>query len=213
MPKNLKGGKAYKRMKQGTDDDRNMIECNYEDGQQYGRILRNMGGMNLIVFCNDGNERMCHVRGGIKKSCRMHEGDIVIISLRDLYNGEVGGKTAKGQERGDILGRVDPKHYSIMRRDPQVNQSLFTALEAMDEKSRKVPAHEQGGFIFGYDNEDEEQPENTVQTGEEGAVEGQALPAGGAGRPKRGGKRAPVVWGGDDDEGGPTFNDSNIDAI
>jgi translation initiation factor 1A len=213
MPKNLKGGKAYKRMKQGGDDDRTMVECNYEDGQQYGRILRNLGGMNLIVYCNDGNERMCHVRGGIKKSCRMHEGDIVIISLRDLYNGEGGGKTAKGQERGDILGRVDPKHYSIMRRDPQVNQSLFTALEAMDEKSRKVPAHEQGGFIFGYDNEDEEQPENTVQTGEEGAVEGQALPAGGAGRPKRGGKRAPVVWGGDDDEGGPTFNDSNIDAI
>jgi translation initiation factor 1A len=211
MPKNVKGGKAYKRMKQGTDDDRNMIECNYEDGQQYGRILRNMGGMNLIVFCNDGNERMCHVRGGIKKSCRMHEGDIVIISLRDLYNGEGGGKTAKGQERGDILGRVDPKHYSIMRRDPQVNQSLFTALEAMDEKSRKVPAHEQGGFIFGYDNEDEEQPENTVQTGEEGAVEGQALPAGGAGRPKRGGKRAPIVWGGDADD--TEFNDSNIEAI
>lgn len=213
MPKNVKGGKAYKRMKQAGDDDRNMIECNYEDGQQYGRILRNLGGMNLIVFCNDEHERMCHIRGGIKKSCRMHEGDIVVISLRDLYNGEGGGKTPKGQERGDILGRVDPKHYPIVRRDPQVNQKLFITLEAMDEKSRKIPAHEQGGFVFGYDNEDEEQPENTVQTGEEEEEEGQALPAGGAGRPKRGGKRAPVVWGGDDDDDGPEFNDSNIDAI
>ena len=216
MPKNLKGGKAYKRMKQGTDDDRNMIECNYEDGQQYGRILRNMGGMNLIVFCNDGNERMCHVRGGIKKSCRMHEGDIVIISLRDLYNGEGGGKTPKGQERGDILGRVDPKHYSIMRRDPQVNQSLFTALEAMDEKSRKVPAHEQGGFTFGYDSEDENQQENTVAQGTTEDDGDQAIPAGGAGRApraKREMKRAPVVWGGDDDGDGPEFNVNDIDAI
>lgn len=210
MPKNVKGGKAYKRMKQGTDDDRNMIECNYEDGQQYGRILRNMGGMNLIVFCNDEYERMCHIRGGIKKSCRMHEGDIVVLSLRDLYNGEGGGKTAKGQERGDILGRVDPKYYPIVRKDPLVNQKLFTALEAMDEKSRKVPADQQGGFVFGYENDDEEQPENTVQ----GTVdEEDALPAGGAGRPKRGGKRAPVVWGGDEDDGAPTFDDSQIDAI
>ncbi len=215
MPKNVKGGKAYKRMKQGTDDDRNMIECNYEDGQQYGRILRNLGGMNMIVFCNDEHERMCHIRGGIKKSCRMHEGDIVVLSLRDLYNGEGGGKTPKGQERGDILGRVDPKYYPIVRRDPEVNQKLFTALEGMDEKSRKVPANEQGGFVFGYENEDEDEQGNTnmVQQGDED--EGEALPAGGAGRPKREpkreSKRAPVVWGGDDDNA--DFDDSNIDAI
>ena len=215
MPKNVKGGKAYKRMKQGTDDDRNMIECNYEDGQQYGRILRNMGGMNLIVFCNDEHERMCHIRGGIKKSCRMHEGDIVVLSLRDLYNGEGGGKTPKGQERGDILGRVDPKYYPIVRRDPQVNQKLFTSLEAMDEKSRKVPAHEQGGFVFGHDSDDEGQQENTVAQGTTEDDGEQAIPAGGAGRApraKREMKRTPVVWGGDDD-GGPEFNVNDIDAI
>ena len=209
MPKNLKGGKAYKRMKQGGDDDRNMVECNYEDGQQYGRILRNLGGMNLIVYCNDGNERMCHVRGGIKKSCRMNEGDIVIISLRDLYNGEVGGKTAKGSERGDILARVDPKYYANVRRDPQVNQNLFIALETMDEKTRKIPVHEQGGFTFGYDSDDEKQgvaKPNEVVEEDDGAI-----PAGGAGRAPRPVKKAPIVWGGDDDN--TDFNESNIEAI
>lgn len=207
MPKNVKGGKAYKRMKQGTDDGRDAIECDHEEGQQYGRILRNLGGMNMIVYCNDEHERMCHIRGGIKKSCRLQEGDIVVISLRDLYNGEGGGKTPKGQERGDIIGRVDPKYYSNVRKDPLANQKLFTSLEKMDEKSRKVPAREQAGFIIGHETDEEDDEEGDDEEAQNTIV------AGGAGRPQRQPKRAPVVWGGDDDGDAGDFDVGDIDAI
>lgn len=208
MPKNVKGGKAYKRMKQGGDDDTNFSECDYEAGQQYGRILRNLGGMNMIVYCNDEYERICHVRGGIKKSCRLKEGDIVIFSLRDLYNGEAGGKTQKGHERGDILARVDPRFYSHIRRDSAVNSKLFLSLEAMDDKTRKVPASQQAGFFIGYDSDEEKvtatdnkEQQPSIPTGPAGPVEA----VGGAGasagaKPKRRANKWAIQQTNDDDD-------------
>jgi initiation factor 1A len=215
MPKNLKGGKAYKRMKQG-DDEATFAECDYEAGQQYGRILRNLGGMNMIVFCNDNYERICHIRGGIKKSCRLKEGDIIIYSLRDLYNGEGGGKTAKGQERGDILARVDPRFYSHIRRDPAVNSKLFLSLESMDEKSRKVPASQQSGFIIGYDSEDENNNTagNDIQEGDGGCETQTSIPAGGAGGGGGKPKKRAIKWAiQHDDDDDDDIDVGNIDEI
>jgi translation initiation factor 1A len=215
MPKNVKGGKAYKRMKQGGDDETNFVECDFEAGQQYGRILRNLGGMNMIVYCNDDYERICHIRGGIKKSCRLKEGDIVIFSLRDLYNGEGGGKTQKGHERGDILARVDPRSYSQIRRDPAVNSKLFLSLETMDDKTRKVPASQQAGFIFGYDSDDEKRGDDDEEEEEGQNQTIPAGPAGGAGasapaKPKKRTMKWAIQQEDDDDD---NFDVGNIDEI
>ncbi len=80
MP-NLKGGKNYKKAK-GGDDGPAFIER--ADDQLYGRVIKNLGNCNMIVYCNDNKRRFCHIRGAIRKRVWMNPGDVVLVSVRNL---------------------------------------------------------------------------------------------------------------------------------
>jgi initiation factor 1A len=157
MP-NIKGGKSYKKTKHGVEDS---VFIGRAPDQMYGRVIKNLGGMNLLVFCNDNYERICHIRGSMQRRGRLREGDIVILSLRDFYNG--GTKLVSGKERGDIVTVCEPKFYSHLRKDETINQKLFIVLEVLEEKSRKaLPEASEGGFDFGYDEIDHNSDEDVV---------------------------------------------------
>jgi translation initiation factor 1A len=150
MP-NIKGGKAYKKTKHGGSEDAVFVEKT--DGQMYGRITKNLGGMNLMVFCNDNIERICHIRGALRKRVWMTPGDLVIISLRECT------ETAKGKERGDIIDKVDSKFHSKLKKDSTINSLLFVNLE---KKDSSVPADDTG-FVFENENEDNEDNEDNEE--------------------------------------------------
>jgi initiation factor 1A len=144
MP-NLKGGKAYKKTKHNSGDTETIfIGC--ADDQMYGRVIRNLGALNLLVLCNDNFERICHIRGALQRRSRLREGDIVIISLREFYDK---GKNphGDGKEKGDIISQCDPMHYSHIRKDPTLNPKIFVSL------GNAVPVPSEGGFEFS-DNEE-----------------------------------------------------------
>jgi translation initiation factor 1A len=152
MPKNTQGGKAYKKGKHSTGDD-NALHVERAADQMYGRILKLLGGMNVKVFCNDNKERICHIRGKMRRRVYLREGDIVILSLRDLST--AGDKKVQsticggeGDEKGDILAKCDPKFYNLLKKDPTTNPKLFV------DTAEKSNMEEQGGFEFGYNNED-----------------------------------------------------------
>ena len=119
MP-NKTGGKNYKKSKHGGEED-NIVFIERQDDQQYGRVVRVLGNGNMLVYCNDGEERICHIRGAIRKRVWINLGDIVLISLRDLGD--------KDADRGDILAKYDTKLYSKLRKQPGVNPVLFNNLE------------------------------------------------------------------------------------
>ena len=58
-----------------------------EDGQEYAQVLRILGGLQLEVFCYDGNTRIAHIRGKMRKRNWVRLGDIILVSLRDFQNG------------------------------------------------------------------------------------------------------------------------------
>jgi translation initiation factor 1A len=119
MP-NKTGGKNYKKSKHGGEDEAvEFIER--QDDQQYGRVVRVLGNGNMLVFCNDGKERICHIRGAIRKRVWINLGDVVLVSLRDLSD--------KDADRGDILAKYDPKLFSKLKKQPGVNLMLFNNLE------------------------------------------------------------------------------------
>lgn len=159
MPKNTQGGKAYKKGKHSTGDD-NALHVERAADQMYGRILKLLGGMNVKVFCNDNKERICHIRGKMRRRVYLREGDIVILSLRDLSTAgdkKVQSTTCggEGDEKGDILAKCDPKFYSLLKKDPTTNHKLF--LDTVE----KGKTEEQGGFEFGYNNEDEDDDDDS----------------------------------------------------
>lgn len=189
MPRNTQGGKAYKKGKHSTEND-NTAFVERADDQMYGRILKLLGGMNVKVFCNDNKERICHIRGSMRRRVYLREGDIVILSLRDLstQNDMKSQSTMCGgesSEKGDILAKCDPKFYSFLKKDPTTNQKLFL------ETSEKGNVEEQGGFEFSHEKDDEsDESDESKPAKRDNTV------------------RHPVSWGGDADD-----NDVDIDNI
>jgi initiation factor 1A len=126
MP-NLKGGKNYKKSK-NTPDDPVFIDA--ADDQMYGRIVRNLGNSNMLIYCNDNKRRICHIRGGIRKKMWLNIGDIVLISVREFL------KTDRGEfERGDIITKCDPAFFGRLKKDPGFNLRLFMDLEKLSDTS------------------------------------------------------------------------------
>lgn len=147
MP-NKQGGKNYKKSKHAED-----APVLYEvlSGQMYGRILKLLGGCNAIVYCNDGRERICHIRGNMRRKVWIEIGDIVLISLRELDNS--GQTSSDNVNRGDICAKYDSRViHRLQQKDPSINPKLFTSIEKIDGsnlKSGKGPDDEdENGFVF-----------------------------------------------------------------
>ena len=76
MPPNKKGGKNYKKGKHVNDEP---VMYERQEDQIYGRVLKLLGGCNALVYCNDGRERLCHIRGSMRKKVWIDPGDIVLL--------------------------------------------------------------------------------------------------------------------------------------
>lgn len=151
MP-NKVGGKNYKKGKH--QDDPKVYER--LEGQMYGRVLKLLGGCNAMVFCNDNKERLCHIRGNMRRKVWIEVGDIVLISLRDLSD----ESDPTYVERGDICAKYDQRViYKLQHKDKTINPKLFTTVESNDlhggaKHGGYVP--DEDGFGFEFDTGENE---------------------------------------------------------
>jgi initiation factor 1A len=54
-------------------------------GQMYGRVLKLLGGCNAMVFCNDNKERLCHIRGNMRRKVWIEVGGTLFSSVYVTY--------------------------------------------------------------------------------------------------------------------------------
>ncbi len=73
-----------------------------EEGELFGRVLKLLGGENVVVKCSDGFTRRGRIRGKLKRRIWIRDNDIVIIAPWDF----------KADERGDIVWR-----FTLPQRD------------------------------------------------------------------------------------------------
>ena len=86
MPKsNTKGGKKHKRGKGNMENQKRELEFK-DEGQEYGVVLKLLGNCRCQVSCLDGRERLCSIRGKLRKKVYINAGDIVLVSLRDFQD-------------------------------------------------------------------------------------------------------------------------------
>jgi translation initiation factor 1A len=206
MP-NLKGGKNYKKMKHGAGPAKPDLH-EIGEGQMIGRVLRLLGDRQASVYCNDGIERHCRIRGKLRKRVWIATGDVVLISLRILGGGDdsddeddvISAKDIRDAKKGDILAKYDPEIYGKLKKMDGVNKRLFDGLESINAHpggSKGFDGHDLGGGdLFDHGDEDEE-------VGEESSVDSDGEP-----------KKARTPW---KRPGAPTAtasdDDVNIDAI
>ncbi|MEK6865883.1 MAG: translation initiation factor 1A, partial [Thermoproteota archaeon] len=51
-----------------------------EEGELFGRVLKMLGGENVMVKCTDGLTRRGRIRGKLKRRVWIRDNDIVIIA-------------------------------------------------------------------------------------------------------------------------------------
>ena len=71
-----------------------------------GMAVKMLGGERMMVKCQDGKERLCRVRGKLKRRVWIREGDIVLVSPWDFQS----------DKRGDVTWRYTHAQADNLRR-------------------------------------------------------------------------------------------------
>jgi translation initiation factor 1A len=109
MPKtNIRGGNKRKKGKNGTDEINRTLDFAIE-GQNYGHVSKVLGAGNFTVKCYEKNskgeftttEKLCHVRGKLRKKVWINLNDLVLLSLRefDISKGDIIHKYTNDEEK------------------------------------------------------------------------------------------------------------------
>lgn len=144
-------------------------DVNWSEGQSVGRILKPLGDRNMLVFCNDNQERICHIRGAIKKSQRITVGDIVLLSIRSQ---EMNASQSTQKDKGDILVKYEREQYKQLKKFNGVNATLFTNIEVLDSRQRALgvnPQMSEDGIEFDYGSNGEDSSDEDGKSSEESA--------------------------------------------
>jgi len=112
MPKNKIGGnKAKKNKNVSINKKRELIFA--EDGEIYGIILDICGNSRMKVYCNDGIERVCSIRGNMRKRVWMRKNDYVLISIREFE-----------KNKGDIIYKYNPDEIISLYNYKELDSSM-----------------------------------------------------------------------------------------
>lgn len=114
MPKNTTGGSHHKR--QGHQ---RQIKPEFEDpenGLLYGIVTNDLGDCRFAVMCTDGKNRVCHLRGSLKKKIKIRKQNTVLVSRRmDLLS-----ENNTTDNKADIVYQYSPEQirdYGIVVKD------------------------------------------------------------------------------------------------
>ena len=80
------------------------------EGQMFGVVLQMLGYDRLLVKCADGYERVCRIRGKMKRRVWIKVGDVVLVAPWDF----------QFETRGDILWRYTEAQAEILRSKGQL---------------------------------------------------------------------------------------------
>ena len=85
-----------------------------EEGELFGRVLKILGGDQLLVKCIAGITRRGRIRGKLRRRIWIRENDIVIIAPWDF----------KPTERGDILWRFTLPQEDWLKQNDHIPKDL-----------------------------------------------------------------------------------------
>ncbi|KAJ1307146.1 hypothetical protein OPQ81_001264 [Rhizoctonia solani] len=81
----FQGGKNRRRGKNENDADKRELVFR-EDGQEYAQVVKMLGNGRLEAQCFDGEKRLAHIRGKMRKKVWINQGDIILLSLREFQD-------------------------------------------------------------------------------------------------------------------------------
>jgi len=136
MPKNKgKGGKNRRRGKNENESAKRELDLK-EDGQEYGQVIKLLGNSRLRCHCFDGKERLCSIRGKMRKKQWINTNDIVLLGLRDFQD-----------EKADVIQKYNPDEARRLKAQGHIPDNIN-----IEDGGMKV---EDGIVAFGNENDDD----------------------------------------------------------
>ena len=166
MPKNLKGGKQFKRKAKEGDIDLSAFTIDRQEGQQIARAIKLLGNRNILCYCNDNKVRVCHICGKMRGRVFVDVGDIVLVSLREF---ELTSSKTTDDLNGDIIAKYPYECLTRLKKETNINPKLFMQLETLDgvrlkaigEAAVNTIEDTEGGFDFDRDEAADEESATT----------------------------------------------------
>lgn len=81
-----------------------------EEEEMFGRVIKMMGGENVLVKCTDGTTRRGRIRGKLKRRVWIRDNDIVIIAPWGFGD----------EDRGDILWRYTLSQVDWLKQNEKI---------------------------------------------------------------------------------------------
>lgn len=107
-----------------------------EEGQQYARVTKMLGNGRLMAACGDGVERLCKIRGSMRRREWVRVGDVVLVALRDFQD-----------DKADVVFRYqDAEVHRLKRLGEEV------AVETRAPEDEEDDAHDLVTFEPGDDD-------------------------------------------------------------
>jgi len=149
MPKNKgKGGKNRRRGKNENDGLKRELVFR-EDGQEYAQVTKMLGNGYLEAMCFDGVQRLCHIRGKLRKKVWINQSDIILVGLRDYQD-----------KRADVILKYSAdearnlKSYGEFPESVKINETVTFGEEGYDDEIEfdDVESSEEEADIGGIDD-------------------------------------------------------------
>lgn len=106
---------------------------------EYAQVLKMLGNGRVMALCVDGVNRLCHIRGKMRKKVWINAGDVVLVSLRDYQD-----------EKGDIIHKYTPDDVRTLRAEGDFPEA-FRLQEFGNAAEGAGPEDED--IFFGSDDE------------------------------------------------------------
>ncbi|KAB2578890.1 putative eukaryotic translation initiation factor 1a protein [Lasiodiplodia theobromae] len=146
MPKNKgKGGKNRRRGKNENDRDKRELVFK-EEGQEYAQVIKMLGNGRLEAQCFDGEKRLAHIRGKMRKKVWINQGDIILLSLREYQD-----------EKGDVILKYNADEARSLKAYGELPETA-----KINETDTYGPGDDEGGIGFEFD-EDRSEDENNLK--------------------------------------------------
>lgn len=78
-----------------------------------GIAVKLLGFDRVLVKCQDGHERLCRIRGKMKRRVWVREGDVVLVSPWDFQS----------DKRGDVIWRYTKAQAELLRKNGYLSVS------------------------------------------------------------------------------------------
>jgi translation initiation factor 1A len=148
MPKNKgKGGKNRRRGKNENDGLKRELDLK-DEGQEYAQVTKILGNGRVRCMCFDGKERLCNIRGKMRRKVWIGTGDIILLGLRDFQD-----------EKADVIQKYNPDEARRLKAQGHIPDNVQLDIGGETKEDDNIHFANDGDEIENEDLQDQVAPQ------------------------------------------------------